>query len=213
MVRIFIYSLLLTVALLAVFAEVATPIVQKKETETTYTLPVHRTLYLGKDIYDEEMLHILEAAIEWNEATDGQVTFDIKRLPSRHISPLDGVIILNVTSDYPYIILLDNTNHMTTLGYYEGNAPLRHIALVDERIAEKDATAVILHELGHHLGLQHPNSQDPDDPIELQLLGAGSLMFSSIDLGSNHITTLDLKQFCRLYHCDWKKFHGVPEVQ
>jgi len=211
--RLFLYPLILTIALLFPFAEIATPILQHKKETPTHVLPVHKTLYLGRDIYDTEAEHILEAAIEWNEATNGQVVFDIKKLPSRDIKPSDGLVIFNVTPDFPDIILLDNINHLSTLGYYEGNATLKYIALVDERIPVQDVSAVALHELGHALGLQHPNSQDPDAPIEDRLRGVGSLMYSNIDSGSNHITTLDLQQFCRLYHCDWKKLHGVPEVQ
>lgn len=211
MVRSFIYSIIITIALLFVFAEVATPIVQPKQ--AVHTLPIHKTLYLERGIYDEEFYHILAATMEWNEATNGQVVFDIKRLPSRNINISDAIVILNVSPDYPQVILLDNVNHMTTLGYYEGNEVIPYIALIDERIKDQDETAVIMHELGHALGLQHPNSQDPNDPVELQLLGANTLMFSSIDLGASHITTFDLKQFCKLYHCDWKKLHGVPEVQ
>jgi hypothetical protein len=200
--RIFIWSLSLTIALLIVFAEIATPIVQRPQVE--HKLPVHKTLYLDRGIYDEEMLHILEAAMEWNRATNGQVVFDIKRLPRLDIRPADAIIIFNVSPDYPDVMLMDNLNDMTTLAYYNDRGLLDYVAVVDERISQTDETAVILHELGHALGLEHPNSKEHPE------IGIGNLMYSNINMGGSHITNDDLKQFCKLYHCDSSKFHGVP---
>lgn len=200
--RIFVWSLALTIALLVVFAEIATPIVQRPQVE--HKLPVHKTLYLERSVYDEEMFHILEATMEWNRATNGQVVFDIKQLPQRNIRPADGIIVFNVTPDFPDIILMDSINDMTTLAYYNGRGILDFIAIVDERISQKDETAVVMHELGHALGLEHPDSKEHPE------IGIGSLMYSNVDMGGTHITDDDLKQFCNIYHCDSSKFHGVP---
>lgn len=206
--RLFVLSVALSIILLLAFAEIVS-IIMPPPPKVEYALPVHKTLYIDRNIYDEEMFHILEAAIEWNEATDGQVTFDIKRMPRPRIGPANSIIFFNVTPDFPDIVILDNARKkpLNTLAYFSGSRFLPYIAVVDERISEKDYTAVMLHELGHYIGLQHPDDDDHPD------LGVGTLMHSSIDEGSNHITSEDLKQFCQLYHCDWKKFHGVPQVQ
>lgn|SRR5574337_317525 len=204
--RLFIWSIGLSIILLAIFAELAAPLAQRHKS-SDHTLPVHRTLYVERRIDDEELYHILEATLEWNTATNGQVTFDIKRLPSHSINPEESVIIVNVTPDYPDIILLDTVGEMSTLGYFNDHGVLSSISLVDSRITDSQFTGVVLHELGHYLGLQHPNSDEHPE------IGVGSLMYSNVDLGSSHITVEDMKQFCNLYHCDWKKFHGVPEVQ
>jgi hypothetical protein len=196
----FIFTLAFTIGLLFVFAEVATPIVQRTHAE--HKLPIHKTLYLERGIYDDQMFHILAAAMEWNQATNGQVVFDIKRLPAK-INPIDAIIVFNVTPDYPDIILLDSVKNYSTLGYYN-NRGLDYIALVDERITNSNYNAVVMHELGHALGLDHP---DTDDHPEI---GIGTLMYSVVDAGSNHITNDDLKQLCKLYNCDSSKFHGLP---
>ncbi len=205
--RLFIWSLILTVILLVGFVEIATTILPPPVKKQAFTLPVHRTVYVDRNVYEDQFFHITEAALEWNQATDGQVIFDVKKLPQHNIIPSESVIISDVSPDFPEIILLDNLSKHNTLGLFNGNKPLASIYLVEARISDDDSTAVVLHELGHYLGLEHPDSEEHPE------IGIGSLMYSSIDLGSNHITEDDLKQFCRLYHCDWRKFHGVPQVQ
>lgn len=196
----FVWTLSVTIGLLFIFAEIATPIVQRTKIE--HVLPVHKTLYLERGIYDEQMYHILNAAMEWNRVTNGQVVFDIKRLPEPNLKVENSIIVFNVTPDYPDIIILDSIKNYSTLGYFN-NRGLDYIALVDERISSPIYDAVVMHELGHALGLEHPDLNDPK-------VGIGTLMYSVVDVGSNHITDEDLKQFCTIYHCDSSKFHGLP---
>jgi hypothetical protein len=203
--RIFIWPFILTVIVLFLFADIATPIVQSTSTERS--LPIHKTLYLERAIYDSEMMYIIEAAIEWNIATDGQVIFDIEVLPQHNILMSDALIIYNVSIDNPDIILMDSNSHMITLGYFNERTMLPYIALVEERISDNRGVSVVLHELGHSLGLEHPNSKEHPE------IGLGDLMYSNVDMGSDHITSGDLKQFCNLYHCDSSKLHGISEVQ
>jgi len=203
--RLFFWSLIISALLLIGFAELAAPLVASIQPH--HTLPVHKTLYLERGISEDQMYHILQASMEWNEATNGQVIFDIKRLPQQNFVPLNAIIIFNVTPDYPDIILLDNFKNHSTLGYFNNDRGLNYIALVDQRITDNDYDTVVMHELGHSLGLEHPDSEDHPE------IGIGTLMHSTIDTGSNHITDFDLKQFCHLYHCDARKYHGVPEIQ
>lgn len=201
--RLFLYPLLLTIALLVVFGEIATPFLQHNQLVASHALPVHKTLYLSRDIYDDQLLYITAAAMEWHDDTNGDVTIDIKRLPDPRINPVDGIVVMNVTPDHPEIIILDNLNQYSTLGFYNDDTMVHYIGLVDERISPPEYTAVIMHEVGHSLGLQHIMGID----------GIGTLMCPSINLGSTHITMEDLHQFCTLYHCDERKYHVVTEVQ
>lgn len=199
--RLFLYPLLLTIALLIAFGEVATPFLQHKR--VTHQLPVHKTLYLSREIYDDQIAHITAAAMEWNDDTNGDVTIDIKRLPERSINPADAIVMLNVSPDFPEVIILDNLNQYSTLGFFNDDSLVHYIGLVDERIDAASYNTVIMHEVGHALGLEHIQGID----------GLGTLMCPTINLGSSHITMEDLHQFCTLYHCDERKYHVVPEIQ
>jgi hypothetical protein len=158
-------------------------------------LPVHKTLYLDRDIYNGELYHIAQASLEWSEATNNMVIFDIQRLPCDHINWRNAVFIFNATPDYPDVIYIDAFSHQKTLGFYNDDK-LPSIGIVDHRIAEEKYTQIVLHELGHVLLLEHPSGTD----------GHGTLMNVDIDNGSDHITYSDLLSLCEIYQCNATKF-------
>lgn len=207
--RFVLWSMVLSSILLCLWAEVASPIVQKKHKESEWKLPVHITLYLEKSVFSLEKKYVSQATTEWSEATDGQVTFDLAELPAQDIDITKSIVLVNVTSDFPQIIVLDtfNNNNNSTLAYCDRNATLPHIDLVYDRINDEEFKPVIEHELGHYLGLEHPNTKEHPE------WGLGTLMYSSLVHGADHITPEDLTQLCKLYHCDARKFHGFSEVQ
>lgn len=162
-----------------------------------YPKTVHKILYLDRDFTESEKIHIIEAALEWMRSTNHLVEYDIKVLPCKNIIPNESIIIAKFSEDNPAIISMDILSRDTILGYYNDYGFIPYIALVSSRLNHKKYhTSVILHELGHSLGLNHNKDSD----------GENTLMYPSVDKGSNHITQIDLINFCLLYKCDPSKF-------
>lgn len=159
---------------------------------------VHETLYLDYKFTETEKEYIMSAAYEWQEATDHLVTFDIEMLPSNRVLDFDnGILIKKVDSTDPDIIAIDSTNSDadSALGFYNGDHPIPHIKLCASRISPEIYKTVVMHELGHFLGLSHAKGID----------GIQTLMYPSVNLGSDRITREDLISFCKIHGCNAKK--------
>jgi hypothetical protein len=153
-------------------------------------------LFIDRDFTNEEQEYITSAALQWSEASDHIIEYNVIRLPAEEkIDPENSIVISKVSPDYPQILLLDHSSHMRTLGYFNGHGEINSIYLVSDRLSDEYYEEVVLHELGHSLGLEHDSSED----------GINTLMYPMIDLGSNHITKHDMKQFCYIYDCNVEK--------
>lgn len=162
-----------------------------------YPKHVSKTLFVDNHFSDKEFQMIKEAAQEWTLKTHHIVDFRVEHLPSKKVLKASkDLLVLPVTSNFPDIILCDDYYHYSnTVGFFNDSGPLHFIEIVTDRVREDIFKTVVLHELGHSLGLEHDQTDD----------GIGSLMFPAIDMGSDHITEEDLLQFCSLYKCDVEK--------
>ncbi len=178
---------------------IATPILHVYR--ENYQLPVHKTLYVDRNMTEEEMAVIVSSAWEWHATTKGMVIYDVIKLPSKNIDVQNGIVICLVSPDFPEVIDLDtqrpDANH---LAYYK-RAPMPYIGVIPDRIPIKDYRTVIIHELGHSLGLKHNEG----------IAGIGTLMYPDMDFEANYITDTDLENFCKLYNCDANQLHDEQE--
>jgi hypothetical protein len=166
---------------------------------------VHRTLYIDRRFPIEESQAIQRAATRWTETTNHIATVDVEIMPAsiRNENNSETIIVLDVTPDLPAIIATDAGNKGTTCGLFsdrEMTYPI--IAIVDERIDTSDIfEEVIMHEIGHSLGLPHLEGDN----------NFNTLMYPNVGLMSPTITDKDLQSFCKYYHCDASKLKHEEE--
>ncbi len=154
---------------------------------------IHKILYIDSTFSEEEIAQITDAAITWTTKTHYIAQFDVVTLPTdKKIDLSKALFVLKVTSGYPEVVFLDGFNHDSTLGYYHEKGAAPYIGLIPSRMESYDYKTVTLHELGHALGLKHASN----------LEDMGTLMYPTIDYGSDFITHKDLEQFCGIYHCN-----------
>lgn len=160
----------------------------------SYPEHVHKTLFIDRNFNEAEIVYITLAAAEWNEKTGHIVDFEVALLPtSKEITLDNSIIFVKVGPDYPNILLLDQATTGYILGLYQ-DEPMPNIELVAARLGDRYFKSVVLHELGHALGLEHVKGVE----------GIGTLMYPSANLGADNITPDDLEHFCKLYKCDAK---------
>lgn len=166
---------------------------------------VHITLYLDRNFYDYETDAITKAALEWSEATNHIVEYDIVQLPSEEpIKYSNSLFIVKKSPDDPKILLMDFASKTETLGVYDRQG-LPSISIVTERLADDNYKEVVLHELGHSLGLAHLEGQDNMDALMFPYTNIELDNGDIVPSGSDHITEKDLVAFCKLYRCDVSK--------
>lgn len=188
-------TLLIVLVWLLYLFSIAIHVYPPKVSEATH---IHRTLYVDNRFSDEEALVITQVAKRWTEATNHIAEIDVAFMPTQ-IAPVDhslSIMVLDVSPSFPSVIILDQLNNNSTCGVYNAREleyPV--IAVVMERIDDIDLfRKVVMHEVGHALGLEHLKGDE----------NIFTLMYPLTGLMSPGITTRDLVAFCKIYHCDPK---------
>jgi hypothetical protein len=172
----------------------------KKDNYQEYT---NQTLYIEDTFTQDEIAYIYAASLEWSKATDNRVKYNLVVLRPGIIVELGNSLVINkVSASNADVIVLDylfnkdnppNTSIKTlALGYYYDSKVLPSIILVSERLDDFNYKSVVMHELGHSLGLSH--NEEKENIFN-------SIMFPSLEGQSNEITDVDVKQYCKIHHC------------
>lgn len=172
-----------------------------------YPAHVHKTLYVDRYLDDDTFEAISYAAIRWSVGTNHIIDYDVVRMPitdhKEIADPEASIVIVGVSPEYPDVIQSDTENGESTLGIYkERCTALPVIELVLDRILDPDTLEMVLmHEMGHSVGLKHNEGMD----------GVGTLMYPDVMLGADFITVTDRENFCKLYNCDPKELQYEEE--
>ena len=172
----------------------------KPKKEIVYPTEIRETLYIDRNFTEFERLAIIEAAEECEDVTNGIVQYEIVQLPSCDpIAIENALFIVKISVDEPEVLITNNQDNI--LAHYTSRKGLPTIAIIANRIEDSQLKGVIMHEIGHAIGLEH---QPADEDI-------GTLMYPytqitidelTIDISTDVITKTDLIQFCKLYNCD-----------
>lgn len=159
------------------------------------------TIDLDSTFSSQEEMIIIKSAHRWESITNNRIhfIFDKKDIPE-NFSPISNFLSSdynkNITNDKK-VFLWKATSDSLLLKNLEiflnmklaGFTPGKYMMIVPDRlVSEKELTQVILHELGHLIGLHHTTSIMSTDEYE-----------------GFCITKIDMVQFCDLYRCNEKE--------
>ncbi len=154
-------------------------------------LPDIQPVYIDVRFTDAERASIVAAVREWNVALNGYRVYDVQ------VEPFDmdlGIIKRMMDTTQGLLVLRADVEGLdpdleTALAWVPGlGAPLVHV--VSERIGTRDLRTIVMHEIGHTLGLPHV-------PVK------GTLMFPYYPFGVDCIDRITAQALATIRRLDW----------
>lgn len=165
-------------------------------------LESHKTIYVSYSFDEYELELAMKAAEEWKRETHGLITFDVKygfddQLYADIRHDPDSLVMTRANLTDPIVMKLDKIASNVILGYFLAGDQTKNIMLIPDRMIGYDYyRAVIIHEMGHAIGLGHIKDDD------------STVMYKFMSL-TYHLTKKDINWLCRVYNCDASLLGGV----
>lgn len=158
------------------------------------------TIYISNSFSVLQKKLILGAIHEWRRATDPIFIFDIKytNISNETIQIYPFKQEESYNTIFIMLAPLAWAPSNKSAGYYTAQYGTNYIGMLDrdiELVNEELYTNVVIHEIGHVLGLEHLD------------IAHKTIMTSFGNNSSGCITQLDLKNLCQIWCCDYTKLH------
>lgn len=176
---------------------------------------LQKIVYIDDSFLDWEEDEIINALKNWECSTNYTIRFKIilHAVSADYIlaeDPTHSIFVRKVKGIDPDIVKADKRieddarekEHngedyvkRYTLGLFIPSAEIPTILLVSDRLKYEYYRAVMEHEAGHSLGIDHIDNKD-------------AVMYAHMDSSYKQITNNDLEALCKLYWCDPDKFNA-----
>lgn len=153
-----------------------------------------KRIYVDGTLTLDEIVCIREASNHWVHRTKGLVRMNVvyvdhdkKNFPEK--TTYNDIVIRKLNSDSAFVLLTEKIEKIAVYAFYEQKNLYSEINLVTDRyLTNKICTSVVMHELGHSLGLSHAKTSN-------------ALMSEGFDKMSEDISDVDIIEFCKIYNC------------
>jgi hypothetical protein len=149
-----------------------------------------KILYIEESFSESEIASIKFAAASWISSTNHVVKLQVIQFPFKERSFNKAIIISRIKSkDIEKEFNFSKLFAENMVGFYWDRDLVPRIYIVYDLISNpQEYSAVVMHELGHSMGLNHDNENN-------------TLMNAEVTNASLIITNKDIQQFCSLYKC------------